>query len=110
VRVRSCSAACVPAWVPAALLWAALLCWLPVSDGGTNRAHVAALRCRLETAAAMTVLSETVLNAGGDTGSWGAAVERWLMARVPHTALFFLIYCVGGGAAVLALFLLSPER
>jgi len=100
----------VPAWIPGALLWAALLCWLPASDGGTNRAHVASLRRRLETAAAVTVLSETVINEGGDTGSCGAVLERRLLAHVPYTMLFFVTYCFGGGVAVLALFLLSPER
>jgi hypothetical protein len=48
VHVRAWSAACVPAWLPAALLWATLLCWLPLGDGGANRANIHTLRRRLE--------------------------------------------------------------
>ncbi|KAK3236974.1 hypothetical protein CYMTET_52922 [Cymbomonas tetramitiformis] len=55
VNVLSVSTACVPSWIPGAVIVSALLCWLPVPDGGCNSSHIRLLRRRLEENACLEI-------------------------------------------------------
>jgi len=112
VHATSCSTTLVPAWIPGALLWSVLFCWLPLCDGGQNKHHLDTLRNRIEhgTAGKISAVEERMI-AANESRRWLALVGPLgrVFGRVacvlPPSLKFFLTYCVSVTLVVLWLVL-----